>query len=73
MIEEKPARVPSAGWAEMIRRVYEVDPLDCPRYGGQMKVIAFLTETAVVDQIIRHLGLTFAAEKPEDADMAQPA
>ena len=29
-----------------------------------MKVIAFLTEYAVVDRIIRHLELTFAAEKP---------
>jgi hypothetical protein len=29
-----------------------------------MKVIAFLTEYAVVDRIIRHLELTFVAEKP---------
>jgi hypothetical protein len=29
-----------------------------------MKVVAFLTEPAVVDRIIRHLGLTFVAEKP---------
>jgi hypothetical protein len=64
MIEEEPPRVPSKGWAEMIRKVYEVDPLICPRCGGRMKVVAFLTEYAVVDRIIRHLELTFAAEKP---------
>lgn len=29
-----------------------------------MKAIAFLTEHAVVDRIIDHLGLTFVAEKP---------
>ena len=29
-----------------------------------MKVVAFLTEYAVVDRIIRHLKLTFVAEKP---------
>jgi hypothetical protein len=29
-----------------------------------MRVVAFLTEYAVVDRIIRHLELTFAAEKP---------
>jgi hypothetical protein len=40
----------------MIRKVYEVDPLVCPRRGGRMKVVAFLTEPAVVDGIIRHLG-----------------
>jgi hypothetical protein len=63
MIEE-PAAVPSKGWAEMIRKVYEVDPLICPRCGGRMKVVAFLTEPSVVDRIIRHLGLKFAATKP---------
>jgi hypothetical protein len=44
--------------------VYEVDPLICPRCGGKMRVVAFLTEPAVVDRIIRHLELTFVAEKP---------
>jgi hypothetical protein len=29
-----------------------------------MKVVSFLTEYAVVDRIIRHLELTFVAEKP---------
>jgi len=32
----------------MIRKVYEVDPIVCPQCGGTMKVVAFLTEYAVV-------------------------
>jgi len=32
--------------------------------GGTMKVIAFLTDYAVVDRIIDHLNLTFVAERP---------
>jgi transposase len=80
MIEEEPKPVPSKGWAalapkrriglrsaEMIRKVYEVDPLVCPKCGGRMKIVAFLTEYAVVDRIIRHLELTFVAEKPPPA------
>jgi hypothetical protein len=67
MIEEDPRPVASKGWAEMIRKVCEVDPLICPRCGGRMKIVAFLTEHAVVDRIIRHLELTFAAEKPPPA------
>lgn len=47
----------------MIRRVYGVDPLICPRCGGRMRAVAFLIEYTVVDRIIRHLELTFAAEK----------
>ncbi len=48
----------------MIRKVYEVDPMVCPQCGGQMKVIAFLTDYAVVDRIIDHLKLPFRAERP---------
>jgi ribosomal protein S27AE len=39
----------------------------CPRCGGRMSVVAFLTEHEVVDRIIRHLALTFVAEKPPPA------
>jgi hypothetical protein len=64
IVEEELRRVPSKGWAAMIRKVYEVDPMVCPRCGGAMHVVAFLTEHAVVDRIIDHLKLTFVAERP---------
>ena len=44
----------------MIRKAFEVDPMVCPRCGGTMKVIAFLTDYAVVDRIISHLKLTLS-------------
>jgi hypothetical protein len=31
MIEEEPNPAPSKGWAEMVRKVYEVDPMICPQ------------------------------------------
>jgi hypothetical protein len=64
LIEEAPPPLTSKGWVKMICKVSEVDTLVCPRCGGRMKVVAFLTEHAVVDRIIRHLELTFVAEKP---------
>jgi hypothetical protein len=64
LAEEEPKPVPSKGWAEMIRKVYEVDPMICLKCGGTMKVIAFITEYAVVDRIIDHLKLRFVADKP---------
>jgi hypothetical protein len=42
-------------WAQLIKRIYEVDPLVCPSCGGEMKVIAFIIEHEVVDRILRHL------------------
>ena len=64
MAEEDLKRIPSKGWAEMIRKVYEVDPMVCPKCGGTMKVIAFITEYAVVDRIIDYLKLRYVADKP---------
>jgi hypothetical protein len=59
----------------MILKVYEVDPMVCLKCGGRMKVVAFLTEVAlmeamrtskaaVVDHIIDPLKLRFVAAKP---------
>ena len=64
MAEEELRPIPSKGRAEMIRKVYEVDPTFCPKCGGTMRVIAFLTDFPVVDRIINHLKPTFVAERP---------
>jgi hypothetical protein len=53
----------------MIRKVYEVDPMVCPKCGGTMKVVAFITDYAAVDRIIDHLKLRFIAEKPPPAQV----
>jgi len=42
-------------WAELLRRIFEVDPLRCPRCGTPMRIVAFLTAPAVIDQILTHL------------------
>jgi len=61
---ERRRRLPSKGWAAMIRKVYEIDPIVCPKCGGVMKVVAFITDYQAFDRIIDHLKLTFVAEKP---------
>ena len=43
------------GWARLIRRIYEVDPLVCPRCRGVMRVVAFITEGRVIRRILDHL------------------
>jgi len=46
-------------WAMLIKRVYEVDPLCCPKCGGTMKVIAFIEppQGEVIEKILQHCGL----------------
>jgi hypothetical protein len=43
-------------WRELIKRVYETDPLVCPSCGAEMRIIAFILDHAVVDAILRHLA-----------------
>jgi len=64
MAEEDLKPVPSKGWAAMIRKVYEVDPMLCSKCGGLMKVVAFITDYQAIDRIIDHLKLRFIAERP---------
>jgi hypothetical protein len=42
-------------WAELLRQIFEVDPLRCPQCGAEMRVIAFITQRAVIDRILDHL------------------
>ncbi len=42
-------------WAELLRRIFEVDPLACPRCGEEMRIVAFITEPQQIDRILDHL------------------
>ena len=43
-------------WALLLARIYEVLPLVCPKCGGEMRIIAFITEGPVIREILAHLG-----------------
>ena len=49
----------SSIWAMLIQRIYEVDPLKCPKCGGTMKIISFVErgQTDVIERILKHCGL----------------
>src|SRR5207248_9640714 len=44
-------------WADLMRRVFELDVLACPRCGGRMSVIATIEAADVLRKILGHLGL----------------
>jgi hypothetical protein len=54
IIEQEEPFVPSKGWAEMIRKVYEIDPLLCRSCGGQMKIISFIEDHKVIDMLFAY-------------------
>jgi hypothetical protein len=56
-----------SAWADLMRRAFSLEVLDCPRCGQRMHLIATIEDPAVVRRILDHLGLD--TEVPE----AQPA
>ena len=43
-------------WALLLARIYEVLPLLCPKCGGEMRIIAFITGAVAIRDILSHLG-----------------
>ena len=51
-----PKRAAHYLWAVLMGRIYEVLPLLCPICGGQMRIIALITHSADIRQILDHIG-----------------
>ncbi len=47
----------------LLARIYEINPLVCPRCGGEMKIIALITEVEPIGRILRHIGEPFSGLK----------
>ncbi len=61
-------------WASLIRHVYEVDPLICPRCQLPMKIIPFLTDHAAIRAILAavHRAPSPAPPPPSRPPRARP-
>jgi hypothetical protein len=52
-----PPRKKNYSWAELLKRVFEIDVLVCGRCGGPVRVIAAIQEPKTVQKILNCLGL----------------
>lgn len=59
-------------WARLIQKIYEVDPLTCPKCRGSMRVIAFIEDEDIIKKILKHLGLWEVKRKPSPRANAPP-
>ena len=63
---EKIIGLPKKRWSHFIRKVYEADPLTCPKCQGEMRIISFIDQPDVIKKILDHLGLWEEAQAPPD-------
>lgn len=54
-------------WAALMARTFGIDVLACPRCGGRLRLVALVEEAAVIDRILRHLGLPTETPAPRPA------
>jgi hypothetical protein len=51
-------------WARLIQKIYEVDPLICPKCKGTMRIISFIEDGHLIRAILEHLGLWLKRSRP---------
>ena len=50
----QPARI---AWADLLKRVFAVDVLQCPRCSGRMQIVATVTDVDAAKRILTWIGL----------------
>jgi hypothetical protein len=60
-------------WARLIQKIYNVDPLLCPKCLGSMRIIAFIEDQQIVKKILQHLDLWHVKRKPPARANGPPA
>jgi hypothetical protein len=51
-------------WARLIQKIYETDPLCCPKCSGKLKILGFIEDEEVIKKILKHLGLWEVKPRP---------
>jgi hypothetical protein len=60
----------SMSWARLLRKVYEIDPLLCSYCGGELKIVAFITELSSVRRFLK--GISVEPREPEPLAHSPP-
>ena len=66
-LETARRHAPGRRWPSLMARTCEFDVLARPRCGGRLRLIALIEEAAVVDRILRHLGVPTQIPAPRPA------
>jgi len=59
-------------WARLIQKIYEVDPLTCPKCRGTMRIISTIEDQEAIKSILNHLGLWLIGSRPRAKAHAPP-
>ena len=71
-LERKPR--PSKTWAACMKRIFEIDPLVCPKCTGRMHIKSFIINGSEIERLAKDIGIipwrAPPAFKPAQTDIA---
>ena len=50
-------RIPSKKWRDLIKKVWEADPMICPTCQQEMRIVSLIDERDVIEKMLKCLGL----------------
>ena len=50
-------------WARLIQKIYNVDPLLCPKCSGSMRIISFIEDSEIIKKILKHLDKRYYSHR----------
>jgi hypothetical protein len=53
-----------SSWARLIEKIYEIDPLICPKCRGTMRIISSIEDQDVVKALLQYLGMWTIRPRP---------
>ena len=51
-------------WTRLIQKIYEINPLTCPKCQGKMKIISFIEDREVIEKLLKRLSLWEVKVRP---------
>ncbi len=60
-----------SSWARCIKLIYEVDPMECTKCGGSMKIVPFIQDQHEIPKVMRSIGLPKYRAPPPCSSLIQ--
>jgi RNase P protein component len=61
---EEDAKAHRRKWSRLLQKIYEVDPLICPKCQGTMRIISSIEDEEIIKAILKHFGLWLIKSRP---------
>ena len=55
--EHQPRGIPSQKWRDLIKKVWEADPMICPTCQQELRIVSLIDERDVIEKMLKCLGL----------------